>query len=119
MPVDRRDAREVFADFVRAAEFSREARRRAALNDCVLEVGTLLTVDRKLAVEFLTDYSEMQVEKARDAWEELANALLVKFNDGYTRDENGKYPNVGYPDQWLRRVVKEKGDQFLLPDEEE
>ncbi|MGI6401261.1 MAG: dipeptidase [Thermoguttaceae bacterium] len=71
-----------------------------------------------LAIEFLTDYSEMQVEKARDAWEELANALIVKFNDGYTKDEEGKYPNVGYPEEWLRRVVKEKGDQYLLPDEE-
>ena len=74
--------------------------------------------NKKLAIDFLTDYSEMQVEKARDAWEELANALIVRYNDGYSRDEEGKYPNVGYPEAWLRRVVKEKGDQFLLPSED-
>ena len=79
----------------------------------------LAKTDEKLAVDFLTDYSEMQVEKARDAWEELANALIVRFNDGYSRDEEGNYPNVGYPVEWLRRVVNEKGDQFILPNEDD
>ncbi len=60
----------------------------------------------------------MQTEKARDRWEELANALIVKFNDGYTRTPDGKYPNVGYPEEWLRRVVKERGEVYALPDEE-
>ena len=59
----------------------------------------------------------MQTEKARDRWEELANDLLVKFNDGYTRTDDGKYPNVGYPESWLRRVVEERGDNYRLPDE--
>lgn len=79
----------------------------------------IANVDEKLAVDFLTDYSEMQTEKARDAWEELANALVVKFNDGYTRDSEGNYPSVGYPEQWLRRVVKERGDQLYISDVEE
>ena len=78
----------------------------------------LAKTNSELAVQFLTDYSEMQTEKARDRWEQLANDLIVKFNDGYTRSSDGKYPNVGYPEEWLRRVVKEKGEQFLLPDEE-
>ena len=43
----------------------------------------------------------MQVERRATRGEELANALIVKFNDGYTKDEEGKYPNVGYPEEWL------------------
>ena len=78
----------------------------------------LAKTDQIAAVQFLTDYSTMQTEKARDRWEELANDLIVKFNDGYTRTPDGKYPNVGYPEEWLRRVVKERGEQFELPDEE-
>lgn len=68
-----------------------------------------------LAIKFLTDYSEMQVEKARDAWEELANALIVKFNDGYTKDEEGKYPNVGYPEEWLRRAESKREGRSISP----
>ena len=79
----------------------------------------LAKVDEGLAIEFLTDYSVMQTEKARDRWEELANQLIVKFNDGYTRTPDGQYPNVGYPEQWLRRVVKERGDDFILPEDEQ
>ena len=78
----------------------------------------LAKTNKQLVVDFLTDYSEMQVEKARDAWEELANALIVRFNDGYSRDNEGKYPNVGYPAEWLRRVVNERGAQYMLPDED-
>lgn len=77
----------------------------------------LAKTDEKAAVEFLTDYSVMQTEKARDRWETLANDLLVKFNDGYTRTDDGKYPNVGYPESWLRRVVEERGENYRLPDE--
>lgn len=90
------------------------------LQPSVEKVATeIAKVNEKSAVDFLTDYSEMQVEKVRSAWEELANALIVKFNDGYSRDDEGKYPNVGYPDAWLRRVAKEKGEQYRLPDEKE
>ena len=78
----------------------------------------LAQADPQLAIEFLTDYSQMQTEKARDRWEELANALLVKFNDGYTRTPDGKYPNVGYPEDWLRRAVQESGERYVLPDNE-
>ena len=78
----------------------------------------LAKTDKNAAIEFLTDYSSMQTEKARDRWEQLANDLIVKFNDGYTRTPEGAYPNVGYPEAWLRRVVEERGEQYALPDEE-
>lgn len=90
-------------------------RLRPAIEKSAVE---LAQTDPLLAVEFLTDYSKMQTEKARERWEELANALIVKFNDGYTRTPDGQYPNVGYPEHWLRRAVQESGDRLALPEEE-
>ena len=66
---------------------------------------------------YLTDYSVMQAEKVTKRWQELAVHLVTKYNDGYVRDENGKYPNTGYPRTWLERVVNERPTQFLLPDD--
>ena len=77
----------------------------------------LVTSDLNAAVQFLTDYSCMQVEKARSEWEDLANQLIVKFNDGYSKNEKGEYPNVGYPEKWLKRVVEERSERFVLPQE--
>ena len=33
----------------------------------------------------------------------MAEHLITKYNDGYVRDINGHYPDVGYPEAWLRR----------------
>ena len=67
---------------------------------------------------YLTDYSVMQAEKTTRRWQELAVHLVTKYNDGYIRDENGNYPNVGYPRAWLERVLNERPTQFLLPNDE-
>ncbi len=78
----------------------------------------LLQDEPELAVQFLTDYSIMQTEKVHDRWEQLANDLLVKFNDGYTRSPQGEYPSIGYPEPWLRHVVETRGEDFVLPEEQ-
>jgi dipeptidase len=68
-----------------------------------------------LMTRFLTDYSCMHAKQTVGRWKELAEHLLTKYNDGYVRDINGKYPDVGYPEAWLRRVVRERPEQFKLP----
>ncbi|MCL2118353.1 MAG: C69 family dipeptidase [Planctomycetaceae bacterium] len=65
--------------------------------------------------DYLTDYSVTQAEKVTKRWQELAVHLITKYNDGYVRDEDGKYPNTGYPREWLERVLQERPTQFLLP----
>ena len=64
---------------------------------------------------YLTDYSVMHAEQTVVRWRALGEHLLTKYNDGYIRDEKGQYPNVGYPEAWLRRVLKEKADLYRLP----
>jgi dipeptidase len=68
-----------------------------------------------LMQSYLTDYSLMQGEKVVLRWRELAEYLITKYNDGYIRSNDGKYPDVGYPEPWLRRVLKDRPDQYQLP----
>ena len=77
----------------------------------------LAKTDQNLMIRYLTDYSVMHAEQTVTRWRALGEHLLTKYNDGYVRDEKGQYPNVGYPEAWLRRVLKEKADQYRLPAE--
>ena len=69
-----------------------------------------------LAIRYLTDYSVMHAELTVSRWRALAEHLITKYNDGYVRDpEQGKSLEVGYPDAWLRRVIRERPEQFRIP----
>jgi hypothetical protein len=65
----------------------------------------------------LTRYSVSQGELVFARWKDLATDIFTKFNDGYIRGADGSYPREGdpYPDEWLRRVVDERPEQFKLP----
>ena len=39
----------------------------------------------------------MHAELTVGRWRALAEHLITKYNDGYVRDEQGNYPDVGYP----------------------
>jgi dipeptidase len=79
----------------------------------------LLKTSPNLATRYLTDYSVMHGEQTVNRWRELAEHLITKYNDGYVRDINGRYPEVGYPEAWLRRVLRERPEQFKLPPEKD
>ena len=70
--------------------------------------------DPKLASTFLTDYSVKQGEKVVARWRELMVEVFTKYNDGYVRSEEGKYPDVGYPEEWLREVNKAHPEKFKV-----
>ncbi len=77
----------------------------------------LLKTNPNLAVRYLTDYSVMHGEQTVGRWRELAEHLMTKYNDGYVRDIRGQYPEAGYPEAWLRRVLRERPEQFKVPAE--
>ena len=70
-----------------------------------------------LATRYLTDYTTMHVDQTVGRWKELAEHLLTKYNDGYVRNAEGKSTEVSYPEPWLRRVLRERPEQFKLPEE--
>jgi dipeptidase len=71
--------------------------------------------DPKLATHYLSDYSVMHADQTVERWKALTEHLFTKYNDGYIRDDQGHYPDVGYPEAWLRRVIQERPDQYRVP----
>ncbi len=67
-----------------------------------------------LAERFLTDYSVSHVKIVVQRWKELARHIIAKYNDGYVQDQPGRPMEKGYPESWLRRVLKERPQQFKL-----
>ncbi len=72
--------------------------------------------DPRLMTRYLTDYSVSRGQSLVDRWRKLGEHLIVKYNDGYVKDENGRPREKGYPQDWLKRVVKERPGQFQLPE---
>jgi dipeptidase len=79
---------------------------------------------------FLTDFSLQQAEKSTAAWKKLGEYLLVKYMDGNIKKEkDGKFlqneykipPGIiraGYPEEFLRQMVKENPGLRVLTEEE-
>jgi len=79
---------------------------------------TLLKSNKKLAIDYLTNFSISNSEMVVKRWKELGEFLIVKYNDGYVKNEKGRTEEKGYPDSWMKKVVKARPDQFLLPKDE-
>jgi hypothetical protein len=74
----------------------------------------LVGEDPALMKRYLTDYSVGQAEMVVERWQDLAGHLITKYNDGYVKDEDGRPQDAGYPEEWLREVVRSRGDHFRL-----
>jgi dipeptidase len=70
--------------------------------------------DPKLVTRYLTDYSLTHAEMVVARWRELGEHLITKYNDGYVKDETGHPSEKGYPESWLREVLRSRPDQFRL-----
>jgi dipeptidase len=77
----------------------------------------LVKTDRTLARKFLTDWSVGTGDRLFETWRELCGFIITKHNDGYINEIVGRPRGVGYPEAWLREVLKKKGDKLRLPSE--
>jgi dipeptidase len=77
----------------------------------------LLKKDPKLIENFLTEYCVGNAEMNIKKWWELGEFLITKYNDGYIQNEKGRAKEVGYPEQWLIREVKEHPGKFRLKEQ--
>ncbi|MBI5324937.1 MAG: C69 family dipeptidase, partial [Ignavibacteriae bacterium] len=86
-----------------------------AVEKAAVELGK---TDRKLMVDYLTDYSVSQAENTFYRWRELWRFLVMKYNDGYINDVNngnGRHPQgVGYSNDFLKAVIKDKPGYYEL-----
>ena len=75
----------------------------------------LYNTNPELMTRYLSDYSISHAELVVDRWRELGEHLLTKYNDGYIRDEDDRSREKGYPQSWLKEVLRTRPDQFKLP----
>ena len=69
----------------------------------------------KLLTRYLTHYSVSHAEQVVSRWKELGEHLITKYNNGYVQDEEGDLQEKGYPESWLKEVIKSRSEQFRLP----
>jgi len=74
----------------------------------------LYSSDRDLMTDYLTGYSKSSGRMVVDRWRRLGRDLVRKYNDGYTQKTRGRPSETGYPERWLRDVLKLRPDQFRL-----
>jgi len=82
-----------------------------------LAAAALAENDPALMTRYLTDYSVLHAEDLVRKWRALGESLLTRYNDGYVKDENGRAQESGYPEAWLRTVIKNRPEQFRLPED--
>jgi len=85
--------------------------RQAAVEETAVKLGK---EDPDAMRRFITDYSVGSAERLFERWRELLTFIQTRHNDGYVNDFVDKPQELGYPKAWLRRVVKEKGEQLEL-----
>jgi len=62
-----------------------------------------------LVSTYLTQHCVSYAEQSVEKWWDLADRLVRKYNDGYIQTEPGRAREVGYPEPWLRRELREDG----------
>ncbi|MCG6948746.1 MAG: C69 family dipeptidase [Acidobacteria bacterium] len=73
----------------------------------------LASSDPAMLQEYLTLYSVGQADEMVRRWKELGERLLTTYNDGYVAGK-GNEVERGYPESWLREVLRARPDQFKL-----
>ena len=80
------------------------------------------------AVKYLSAYSHRTAGAMMDEWNQLAQLIIVKYNDMAVKrtDENGQYEKTpggdpkptlrpGYPESYKRLIIKETGNRYAIP----
>ena len=71
----------------------------------------LYETDKKLMLEYLTDFSVNNAEYTVQRWRELGYYIFSKYNDRYIRTSTEHRPwpaGVGYPQDHLKKAIEEK-----------
>lgn len=77
----------------------------------------LFQTDPNLARRYLTDNAVVQGEMLVQRWRSLGELLITRYNDGYVQDTKGEPQEVGYPEEWLKEVIRRRPEPFKLPAE--
>lgn len=101
-------------DSLEASYFAQQA-------DFEKKAMNLYATDKQAALRMLNDYSVEKAQQMLAEWKNLAIRIIVKYNDmGVKQEKNGKIiqktMRPGYPESFVRKLVKETGDWYAVPE---
>lgn len=88
------------------------------------QAADLYLTDKAAALKLLNNYSNAKADEMLANWKRLATRIIVKYNDmAVKKEKDGKLlqsvTRPGYPASFGRKLVKETGDWYAVPVEEE
>jgi dipeptidase len=93
------------------------------------DAAKLYKTDKAKAIAMVTNYSVKTADNTVARWKELGEYLFVKYKDGnIMKEKDGKFldngykvpvmpSQPGYPEWWLKEIVREHGDVIKAPAE--
>ena len=104
-------------------------RLEADYNSLQAEIeGKASAMDKEEAVKYLSAYSHRTASAMMDEWNQLAQLIIVKYNDMAVKrtDENGQYEKTpggnprpvlrpGYPESFKREIIKQASSRYQVP----
>ena len=86
------------------------------------------SMGKEEAIKELTTYSHLSAATMLSEWNQLAQLIIVKYNDMAVKrmDENGQYEKTpggnprpvlrpGYPDSFKRQIINQTGTRYQVP----
>jgi len=86
------------------------------------------SMEKEEAIKYLSAYSHRTASAMMDEWNQLAQLIIVKYNDMAVKrtDENGQYEKTpggdprpvlrpGYPEAFKRQIINQAGSRYQLP----
>jgi len=67
-------------------------------------------------ITLLTDLTCQTGEKVHKEYVALGDFLVMKYNDGYEKDENYRITAPGYPQEYLNYIINTEGKKMQIPD---
>ncbi len=64
--------------------------------------------------KLFTQFSLQSGNRVHEQWIKLGDYLVMKFNDGYRKDDENRVRALGYPERWLEIVTRLEGEKHLL-----
>ncbi len=65
-------------------------------------------------IKQLTSFSVSCGNTVHQKWIELGNFLVMKYNDGYVKDDKLQIHSKGYPKEWLEAITKQEGIKYII-----
>ena len=112
---------------MRSVQGALEKRFYEQSKDVEAEALAVFGTSPKYAIRMLTDFTCSSAEKALEEWIKFGEKVIVKYNDMVIKEEKngkiqrgksglaGKIVRPGYPQEYLKRIVEQTGDKYIVP----